>query len=108
MIPPDVDGIVLLTYGAGNGPNERKDIMEILKNKVNSGVLILNCTQCKRGRCTLASATGLELKKCGIINTFDMTIEACCGKLNYILGLNGSVEYKRKMLEKNLRGEVTK
>ena len=50
LIPKDIDGIVLLTYGAGNGPNERRDIMAVLKTKVEDGVLILNCTQCKRGR----------------------------------------------------------
>ena len=42
MIPVDVDGIVLLTYGAGNGPNERKDIMEISMalsdQKTDSGI----------------------------------------------------------------------
>lgn len=108
LIPKDIDGIVLLTYGAGNGPNERRDIMAVLKTKVGDGVLILNCTQCKRGRCTLASATGLELKKCGIINTSDMTVEACCAKLNYVLSLDISTEQRRKLLGKNLRGEMTK
>ena len=37
-----------------------------------------------------------------------MTVEACCAKLNYVLSLDISTEQRKKLLGKNLRGEMTK
>ena len=42
-------GVVLQTYGAGNGPAARKDLMDALKEASDRGVIIINCTQCSIG-----------------------------------------------------------
>lgn len=102
-----LDGVVLQTYGAGNGPSERADIMRELEKASSRGCLILNCTQCPQGNVTTAYAAGLELEKRGVIAGHDMTVEAALAKLSYVLGLDCNVDEKRQLLKINLRGELT-
>ncbi|KAL3220538.1 hypothetical protein MRX96_029815 [Rhipicephalus microplus] len=49
FLKPPIEGVVLQTYGAGNAPTARKDIMEALRSATKRGVLILNCSQCQHG-----------------------------------------------------------
>lgn len=103
-----LDGVVLQTYGAGNGPSERADIMAVLEEASARGCLILNCTQCSVGNVSSIYAAGLELEKRGVIAGHDMTPEAALAKLSYVLGLqNLTIEERRKILKRNLRGEMT-
>jgi len=38
----------LESYGAGNAPDKRKDILQALKEATEKGIIIVNCTQvCK-------------------------------------------------------------
>jgi lysophospholipase len=49
FLQPPMQGCVLQTYGAGNGPAARQDLMHTLKEASDRGVIIVNCTQCSRG-----------------------------------------------------------
>jgi len=40
-----VEGIVLESFGAGNAPDKRKDILQAFKEATDRGVIIVNCTQ---------------------------------------------------------------
>lgn len=42
---PAIKGVVLETYGSGNAPTNRKDILAILKDACDRGVVIVNCSQ---------------------------------------------------------------
>lgn len=53
-----MEGVVLETYGSGNAPNNRPDLLDELKKATDNNVLILNCTQCLRGTVSLVYATG--------------------------------------------------
>ena len=44
-----IRGVVLQTYGAGNMPSNRDDIISILKEASQRGVIIINITQCMHG-----------------------------------------------------------
>jgi hypothetical protein len=46
---PPIEGVVLQTYGAGNIPSNRNDLVEELKAASKRGILIVNCTQCIEG-----------------------------------------------------------
>lgn len=42
-------GVVIQTYGAGNMPTNRKDLLEVLASATERGILIINITQCATG-----------------------------------------------------------
>ena len=48
-IQPPTQGVILQTYGAGNMPSNRDDILSILKEGSERGVIIINITQCMQG-----------------------------------------------------------
>nr|CAH8853464.1 unnamed protein product [Trichobilharzia regenti] len=109
MLAPPIKGIVLRTYGAGNVPSSRQDLLDALKEASERGVLIVNVTQCWRGGVKAIYTTGLILNEYGVTPGYDMTTEAALTKLAYILSKTGNADYatKRNMLLCSLRGEVT-
>uniref|UniRef100_A0A4W5S1V9 asparaginase n=1 Tax=Hucho hucho TaxID=62062 RepID=A0A4W5S1V9_9TELE len=102
-----MEGIVLETYGSGNAPDNRADLLEEFRNATERGVIMVNCTQCLRGSVTTSYATGKALSDAGLVAGCDMTPEAALCKLSYVLARTDlSIEAKRNMLSQNLRGEM--
>jgi L-asparaginase len=52
-------------------------------------------------------ATGVALSKCGVVSGGDMTLEATLTKLHYLLSKNLSQAEIRKLLQEDLRGELS-
>lgn len=103
-----IQGVVLQTYGSGNAPSNRKDILNEFREATKRGVIIVNITQCANGKVDAAYETGNALIEAGVIPGSDMTPEACLAKLSYILSKDEwSIETKREMVRTNLRGEMT-
>ncbi|KAI1316669.1 hypothetical protein EDD11_009625 [Mortierella claussenii] len=107
FLAPPIQGVVLETYGAGNAPSTRADLIAALKEACDRGVIIVNCTQCKRGLVTDAYQTGKVLYSAGVVPGNDMTPECALTKLSYLLGHNLPIPKVREMMTKNLRGELT-
>ncbi|KAG0210617.1 hypothetical protein BGX28_009142 [Mortierella sp. GBA30] len=107
FLAPPIQGVVLETYGAGNAPSTRADLIAALKEACDRGVIIVNCTQCKRGLVTDVYQTGKVLYNAGVIPGNDMTPECALTKLSYLLGHNLPIPKVREMMTKNLRGELT-
>jgi len=99
-------GVVLETYGSGNAPDNRSDLLEELKKATESGVIIINCTQCLKGTVSASYATGMALKEQGLIAGGDMTPEAALTKLSYVLATDDNLDKKKQMMGQNLRGEM--
>ncbi|XP_015273287.1 PREDICTED: 60 kDa lysophospholipase-like isoform X2 [Gekko japonicus] len=109
FLQPPMEGVVLETYGSGNAPNNRPDLLEVLRQATEErNVVILNCTQCLRGSVALTYETGQDLAHVGVISGGDMMPEASLAKLSYVLGKRQlNWKEKKKMLADNLRGEMS-
>lgn len=99
--------IILETYGSGNAPTA-KWFINLLKNAIDRGLIILNVSQCHAGKVDMdAYSTGILLKKIGVISGFDSTTEAALTKLFFILGQTNNIQEIKRILQKNLRGEIS-
>lgn len=65
FLQPPIEGMVLQSYGCGNVPSNREDIMKELQQATNRGVIIVNITQCTKGTVSTTYETGKNLKKAG-------------------------------------------
>lgn len=100
-------GLILQTFGAGNAP-EHPRFLELLKIATSEhNVIIVNVTQCTKGKVEAHYAAGSSLVEAGVISAGDMTPEAALVKLGWLLGSGASPEKIRTLFQKNLRGEIT-
>lgn len=58
FLQPPMEGIILQTYGAGNAPDSRTDLISGLKAACDRDVIIVNCSQCATGFVTDEYAAG--------------------------------------------------
>lgn len=101
-------GVILETFGSGNAPTN-ESFINAIKGLVDHGLVVVNVTQCMAGRVDMdAYATGIALKRIGVVSGEDLTIEAALAKLYFLLGKYSNNEDVKCYMSKNLRGEITK
>lgn len=104
---PDLKGVVLETYGAGNALTD-KWFIDLLDEAINKGIYIVNVTQCVGGAVMMGHyETSSQLKEIGIIDAKDMTTESAIAKLMYLLGVELEREEFSLYFQQSLRGEIT-
>lgn len=103
---PDLRGLVLEAYGAGNGPTDAW-FLDPLEEAVERGVVVVATTQCRAGRIHDGRyATGAALLSTGALSGGDMTFEAALTKL-MVLADRLAPDDLRAAMQRDLAGELT-
>jgi len=107
VIMQPVKALIIRSYGVGNAPQD-PDLLAILAKANQQGIIVINSSQCIKGTVDMGGyATGSALNDCGVIGAKDMTLEATLTKLHYLLSQEMDIDRVRKLMQKNLRGELT-
>ena len=102
-----VKALILLSYGVGNAP-QSSELLDQLKRARDSHVVVLNCTQCTRGKVDMHGyANGQTLLEVGVVSGADMTPEAALAKLHYLLSQSLSYDEIRAQLQADISGELS-
>lgn len=103
----NLKALVLETFGSGNAPTN-KDFIRVLKDGIKRGILILNVSQCSGGAVEQGKyETSEHLKEIGVISGGDMTTEAALTKTMFLLGQLKKGNEIKKLMTKDLRGELS-
>ncbi len=104
---PDLQGIILETYGSGNASTE-KWFIQSLSEAIQRGVIVLNVSQCVGGKVTQGRyATSSQLQEIGVLSGSDITTEAAITKLMYLLAKGLPRTQLCQQLQTDIRGEMT-
>ena len=100
-------GLVIETYGSGNVTTQSWFIAA-LKKVVDSGIPVVNVTQCSGGSVVMGHyQTSVALKNMGVISGKDITTEAALAKLMYLLATDDLPQDFKTLFETPLRGEMS-
>ncbi len=103
-----LSGIVLETFGSGNIPMGGTSLLPIIKRAFGAGAVITVCSQCPIGTVVLgAYETSNGLLGAGAVCGGDMTTEAAVAKLYHLFSLGIPKDEIKRLMEKNLKGELS-
>ena len=103
---PQVRAIIIESFGSGNAPSNQ-EFLNSLKEIIDSGVIVLNITQCHGGLVDQTKyKNGQQLASLGVISGGDLTAEAAITKTMMLLGEFKDNEEVKKRIQIPLSGEM--
>lgn len=100
-----VKGIVLSTFGSGNGPNDAK-MTVLLENYIAQGGVVLNITQCNSGSVQLGKYdASKQFLNAGVLGGETLTTEAALTKMMFVLA-NYEMKEINQTMTRELSGEM--
>jgi L-asparaginase len=102
----NLKGVVLMAYGAGNIPT-KPEVLKLIKEVTDRGVVVLDVTQCGGGKVELGMYdTSAMLLDIGVVSGVDITPEAALTKLMVLLGDEDMTAHDVALkVQQNLVGE---
>ncbi|MCU1719223.1 asparaginase [Pseudomonas sp. 5P_3.1_Bac2] len=87
LLDSGVQALLLECYGSGTGPSDDAQLLAVLQQAHQRGVVLAAISQCGEGQVEFGVyAAGSQLAQCGLLSGAGMTREAALGKLFTLLG----------------------
>lgn len=103
---PDLEGVILETYGAGNAQTDAW-FTDIIIKTIERKIPVINVTQCISGSVLMGHyETSVHLENAGVISGKNITTESAIAKLKLLLGLKIPFKKFKREFEHSLRGEL--
>lgn len=107
LLEPAPDGLLILGYGAGNGPENDPNLPALVQQLTNKGTITLILSQCRAGKLNSEIySTGGGLLAAGAICGGTLTVETAYTKLLFLLSQNLTNSEIRDLLGISLIGEM--
>ena len=107
LATPGLKGVVMKTFGAGNGPTSEW-FLHTIRDAVERGIVIVNVSQCENGMVTPGRyESGTGLSAAGVISGHDLTSEAAITKLMFLFGQGYDPATVKLEMERPLAGEMS-
>ncbi len=101
-----VQGLLLECYGSGTGPSDNAELLDVLREAHERGVVLAAISQCPQGHVEFGVyAAGSQLASVGLISAGGMTREAALGKLFALLGAGLDQGETERLFALDLCGE---
>lgn len=105
LIDGKARGIILRGYGPGD---ISYDFLSELKYAQTKHIPIIMMSQCLEGATAMhMNDVGLQALHAGVIQTYDMSLEAVTTKLMWLLHREKNIKVIEKLMHKNFVGEIT-
>jgi len=106
LAAPGLKGVVMKTFGTGNGPTSGW-FLEAVRDAVDRGLVIVNVSQCDNGTVNPTRyQSGNSLTQAGVISGHDLTSEAAITKLMFLFGQGLTPDEVKTEMEKPIAGEM--